>query len=206
MICLLLSVALLSNSAKTDKESELLEFWDGFKVFLKERKINQGQNYIYFPLKGIYCKECISGMPEHKLSEMFDKVFLPRIALAIQSVSVKQLKFERTDRCPWKNVVDGVDEVYIYEYEEEGEGIRVRIRGSNGIGYAYYHMQKNSNLHLNLGDVVQNDDQIGTVGGSGNWSLNEFAPHLHIELWDANNVKIPLYQSLPFLIRAPRRN
>jgi murein DD-endopeptidase MepM/ murein hydrolase activator NlpD len=51
----------------------------------------------------------------------------------------------------------------------------------HSVGYrytSYAHLQTNSNDHLAVGDVVNQGDQIGRIGSSG----NSEGPHLHFEV------------------------
>ncbi|WKN44224.1 peptidoglycan DD-metalloendopeptidase family protein [Tunicatimonas pelagia] len=116
----------------------------------------------------------------------------------------------RTDRnntagTPIRSVSDGTVVRLIQELDGQKAGIRVRIQDENGLQFNYFHMQGGSNDHLRLGQQVNQGDVIGRVGGSGYYDLNSFTPHLHYEIWNANNQRISPYALHPELIPLPRR-
>jgi murein DD-endopeptidase MepM/ murein hydrolase activator NlpD len=91
--------------------------------------------------------------------------------------------------------------------DSRGSGVRVRIRNTDtNLSYAYYHMQGGSNDHLNIGDQVNQGDQIGTVGQSAEGQLVNTTrlsgPHLHFEIW-SNGSKINPYLAFPELALVP---
>lgn len=88
--------------------------------------------------------------------------------------------------------------------DENLGGVRVRIYNqSTGLYYNYFHMEGGSNDTLNVGDNVQQGAQIGTVGGSGRGNLNEFTPHLHLEIWDRIIRRVNPYLVFPELALLP---
>lgn len=65
----------------------------------------------------------------------------------------------------------------------------VYIQGTDGNTYWYGHMKKNSLTSKAIGASVAQGEKIGIVGSSG----NSTGPHLHFEMYDANNVLLDPY-------------
>lgn len=91
------------------------------------------------------------------------------------------------------------------ELDGNGGGIRVRIEAANGLQFNHFHMQAGSNSHLQKEQQVRQGQIIGNLGGLGLFDLNNFAPHLHYEIWDANGTRLNPYAIHPELLPLHRR-
>jgi murein DD-endopeptidase MepM/ murein hydrolase activator NlpD len=66
----------------------------------------------------------------------------------------------------------------------------VYIQGNDGNTYWYGHMKKNSLTSKAIGQTVAQGEKLGIVGSSG----NSTGPHLHLEIYDAQNNLLDPYE------------